>query len=360
MNHFKAVREKMTERGLDAVIINSEANRFYTCAFPTMAPEDAIVIVAKEKSYVITDSRYIEAAEAQVKDAEVCLRDDRNTYNSWIKRILEENAVKKLGFEEEELTVSGFENYKKEFPVEFLPCSELFGQLRQSKDDEEIACMIKAQRIAEDAFEELTHWLREGQSEKQIAAYLQYLMLSRGAERVSFEPIAASGPNSSMPHAVPTDRTIRAGDFLTLDFGAVYGNYCSDMTRTLAIGYATDEMKKVYETVLAAQAAGIAAAHAGVIGRDVHNAAAKVIADAGYGGYFGHGFGHSVGLQIHEDPNFNTRNDRPVPDRAVISAEPGIYLPGNFGVRIEDVIILREGGCEDITLSPKELTVIPV
>lgn len=349
----------MLERELDAIIINSESNRFYACAFPTMAPEDAVVIVAREKSFVITDSRYIEAAEAQVKDAEVCLRDDKNSYNAWIKRILEENGVQKLGFEEEELTVSTFENYKKEFPVEFLPCSELFEQLRRSKDDEEISCMIKAQRIAEDAFEELKLWLKEGQSEKEIAAYLQYLMLKRGAERMAFEPIVASGPNTSMPHAVPTDRTIRAGDFITFDFGAVYGNYCSDMTRTIAVGYVTDEMKTVYETVLAAQAAGIAAARTGVIGRDVHNAAAKVIADAGYGPYFGHGFGHSLGLQIHENPNFNTRNADPMPDRAVISAEPGIYLPGKFGVRIEDVIILHEGGCEDITFSPKELTVIP-
>ena len=202
--------------------------------------------------------------------------------------------------------------------------------------------------------------LKPGMTELEISARLQYLMLVGGAERMSFDPIVAGGPNSSMPHAVPTDRKIQDGDFLTIDFGCIYEGYCSDTTRTVAIGHATEEMRTVYHTVLEAQLAGIAKAKTGVIGKEVHEAAHNVIRSAGYGEYFGHGFGHSLGLEIHEAPNFNTRNNKPMPDHAVVSAEPGIYLPGKFGVRIEDVVILHENGCEDITALPKDLRVIPL
>ena len=220
--------------------------------------------------------------------------------------------------------------------------------------------MKAAQKIADNALTQLLDELKPGMTELEISARLQYLMLVGGAERMSFDPIVAGGPNSSMPHAVPTDRKIRDGDFLTIDFGCVYEGYCSDTTRTVAIGHATEEMRTVYHTVLEAQLAGIAKAKTGVIGKEVHEAAHNVIRSAGYGEYFGHGFGRSLALEIHEAPNFNTRNSKPMPDHAVVSAEPGIYLPGKFGVRIEDVVILHENGCEDITDLPKDLRVIPL
>ena len=175
---------------------------------------------------------------------------------------------------------------------------------------------------------------------------------------MAFDPIVVSGPNTSMPHGVAGDRVIREGDFITLDFGAQYKGYCSDMTRTFAVGYATEEMKTVYETVLKAQLAGIAASKAGVVGKEVDGAARKVITDAGYGEYFGHGYGHSLGMEIHEAPNPNSGNPDPMPVGAAASAEPGIYLPGKFGVRIEDVTIYLEDGCEDITKSPKNLIIV--
>ena len=360
MNHFAAVKEQMTRAGLDAVLLTSEPNRFYASGFRTMAEDDGRVLVTADRCFFVTDSRYTEAAAAQITDAEITERKARQTYEEVISPLIAAAGIKKLGFEDEALSVRSYNKYKESFNCEFVPFSDKMVELRQSKDEEEIASMIAAQRIAEKALARLLAELRPGQTEKEISARLQYLMMLEGAERMSFDPIVASGSNSSMPHAVPTDRKIQPGDFLTIDFGCVYGNYCSDTTRTVAIGYADDEMKKVYSVVLEAQKAGIAAAKTGVVGRDVHNAAARVIADAGYGEYFGHGFGHSLGLEIHEDPNFNTRNDKPMPDRAVVSAEPGIYLPGKFGVRIEDVVVLREGGCEDITQAPKELTVIPV
>ena len=200
--------------------------------------------------------------------------------------------------------------------------------------------------------------IRIGVTEKEIAARLTYLMLHYGAENMSFDPIVVSGANSSKPHGVPGEKTIKAGDFVTMDFGCIYDGYCSDMTRTVAVGHVTEEMETVYNTVLKAQLAGIAAAKAGVTGAAVDGAARRVIADAGYGPYFGHSFGHSVGVEIHENPNATPSNSKPLPAGAAISAEPGIYLPGKLGVRIEDVIVITEQGCQDITLAPKELLIL--
>ena len=175
---------------------------------------------------------------------------------------------------------------------------------------------------------------------------------------MSFEPIVVSGPNGSMPHGVPSAKPVVEGEFITIDFGCVWGGYCSDTTRTVAVGHVTEEMNKVYHTVLQAQLAGIAVAKAGAAGKAVHEAAAKVIGGAGYGEYFGHGFGHGVGVEIHEEPTASERNAKPLPEGAVISAEPGIYIPGRFGVRIEDVLVITRDGNIDITKAPKELIIL--
>ena len=212
--------------------------------------------------------------------------------------------------------------------------------------------------LAEKALEEVLPLLKPGAVEREIAAEITYRMRLHGAEGNSFDPIVVTGAKSSMPHGVPGDEVIKSGDFVTMDFGCVKDGYCSDMTRTVAIGSATDEMRNVYYTVLEAQKAGIAVARPGVTGAEIHNAGAKVIADAGYGAYFGHGFGHGVGLDIHEQPTASPANQRPMPEGAVISAEPGIYLPGKFGVRIEDVLYLSGEGCVDITKAPKDLLIL--
>ena len=251
-----------------------------------------------------------------------------------------------------------YNEYSKDLTCEFVPASKLLTELRQSKDDEEIENLKAAQRIADKALTQLLEEIRPGMTEKEISGRLQYLMMAGGAEKMSFDPIIASGPNSSLPHAVPTERKVMAGDFLTIDFGCIYNGYCSDTTRTVAIGYATDEMKKVYDTVLQAQLAGIAKAKTGVIGREVHEAAHDVIRAAGYGEYFGHGFGHSLGIEIHEAPNFNTRNNDPMPDRAVVSAEPGIYLPDWGGVRIEDDITVTADAGRSLSDFPRELRIL--
>lgn len=359
MNHFTQIRNRLREKQLDAMLITSGANVFYASGFSTSGEGDAVALVTEKKSYFITDSRYTEAAQKQLQNAELIIRENAASYTDHLKALLAQDGVKQLGFEDAALSVRDWNAYREALPCAFTPASDLLAELRQSKDEEEIRRMKAAQKIADQALLRLWEEIRVGMTEKEIAARLQYLMLLGGAERMSFDPIVASGENSSMPHAVPTDRRLRDGDFLTVDFGCVFEGYCSDTTRTVAIGHATEEMEKVYSTVLEAQLAGIALAKAGVVGRDVHEAAHDVIRKAGYGPYFGHGYGHSLGIEIHEAPYFNARNTKPIPLGAVVSAEPGIYLPGKFGVRIEDVVILREDGCEDITALPKELIVLP-
>ena len=279
-------------------------------------------------------------------------------YAVLLNEVIEKEDLRRVGFDDAYMTVRDCEKYREKLHAELVPASDLLGSLRRVKDAEEIESMIAAQRIAEKALSDIFNEIKPGVTEKEIAAQLQYLMLHYGAENMSFDPIVVSGPNGSLPHGVPSEKAIQSGEFVTMDFGCIKNGYCSDMTRTVAVGSVTEEMKTVYETVLKAQLAGIAKAKAGVTGRDIDAAARKVIEDAGYGKYFGHSFGHSLGVEIHEAPNAAPMNDQSMPRGAVISAEPGIYLPGKLGVRIEDVIILGEDGCEDITLAPKELIIL--
>ena len=280
------------------------------------------------------------------------------TYRQLAQDIVAAQGIRRLGFEDNYMSVAEYSQWKEEVRAELVPASEILDLLRMVKDEEELAAMKEAQRVTDEAFSEILNDIKPGVAECEIAAKLTYLMARKGAERNSVDPIVACGANGSKPHAIPSQALIQKGQFVTMDFGCVVGGYCSDMTRTVAVGQPTDEMKFVYDTVLKAQLAGIAAAHGGVTGAEIHNIGAKIIADAGYGDYFGHGFGHSLGIEIHENPRFSPLWDKVIPAGACLSAEPGIYLPGKFGVRIEDVIMLTDDGCIDITRSPKELIIL--
>ena len=357
MNHFHQIAAGLEGLGLDAMLLTEEANRFYASGFRTSGG-DGMALVTKKGAWYFTDSRYIEDAHRKVRDAKIDeVRRGRN-YSTLLNEVIRELGLRRVGFEETYMTVAEHQAFSRALECELVPGAELLERLRTVKDEEELRRMAAAQRIAERALEEIYNDIRPGVTEKEIAARLQYLMLHYGAEDMSFAPIAVSGPNGSMPHGVPSEKPLAAGEFLTMDFGCVKDGYCSDMTRTVAIGHVTEEMERVYRTVLEAQLAGIAAARAGATGAEVDGAGRKVIADAGYGEYFGHRFGHGVGVEIHEAPNATPGNDQPLPAGAVISAEPGIYLPGKLGVRIEDVIVLREGGCDNLTLAPKTLLVL--
>ena len=357
MNHFQQIAASLSAHGLDAMLITGEANRLYASGFHS-AGTDGVALVTEKQAYYFTDSRYTEAAERHVQGAVIREVGRGRGYGVLINEALAEQKAEKVGYEDTYMTVRDFEAYRKALHAQLLPATDLLTALRRVKDAEELSAMEDAQRIAERALEEILHEIRPGVTEKEIAARLQYLMLHYGASDMSFDPIVVSGPNGSLPHGVPSEKTIQSGEFVTMDFGCIYRGYCSDMTRTVAVGSVTDEMRTVYETVLQAQKAGIAAAHAGITGHDLDGAARAVIEQAGYGDYFGHSFGHGVGVEIHEAPNASPLNEQPLPAGAVVSAEPGIYLPGKLGVRIEDVIILEEGGCRDLTRAPKDLIIL--
>ena len=353
MNHLEHIAAHLD--GLDAILLTSEANCYYATGFMG----EGIALVTRRGSWYFTDSRYTEAADKAIGNAAVIREVSREKpFSVLINEALAEAGAEKAGFEEQRMTVAEHAVYSEKLHCTLTPASSLMTELRGSKDEEELSCMTAAQRIAEGALEQILKEIRPGMTEKEIAARLNYLMVSAGAEKTAFDTIVASGPNGSMPHAVPGMRKVREGDFITMDFGCVYKGYCSDMTRTVALGRPSDEMRNVYDIVLQAQLAGIAAAKAGVAGAAIDGAARKVIQDAGYGAYFGHSFGHSLGIDIHEAPNAAPGNDKPMPDGAVVSAEPGIYLPGKFGVRIEDVMILRPDGAQVITKAPKALLVL--
>ena len=355
MNQIARIREELNKRSLDALLITDEKNQRYAAGFPFT---DGAVLVGKEKAFLITDSRYIEAAQQQAEGAEVRLFDKAHPLTMKIKEALGEIGAEKIAAEDQSLCHAAFIGWEKKLGTELEGVGDLFAVLRAVKTEEEIASMIHAQRISEAALDEVLHIIKPGMTEREVAAELVYRMLRHGSEGNSFDPIVVTGAKTSMPHGVPGDKVIRTGDFVTMDFGCLKDGYCSDMTRTVAVGSATDEMKNVYHTVLKAQLAGIAAARAGVLGKDIDAAARKVIADAGYGEYFGHGFGHCLGLEIHEPPIAGPTGNMPLPAGSLSSAEPGIYLPGRFGVRIEDVMIIREDHAEVITKAPKNELIV--
>jgi len=356
MTNINAFRNVLAQTGADAIMLTSPANRQYATGFRSSA---GVVFITAEEAGFYTDFRYIEAATiAAGEHFKVEMTKAGHSYDQLINEAAERSRVSKILFEDASMSVAEFERYRDKLKAELLPAGAALGGIRASKSAGELALMRRAQEISERALDDVLGIIKPGIREVEIAAELSYRMKKYGAEGDSFDPIVVSGAKSAMPHGVPSEKEIEAGDFVTMDFGCKFEGYCSDMTRTVAVGSVTEEMRRVYEIVLEAQLAGIAAAHAGVPGRDVDSAARKVIENAGYGDYFGHGFGHSLGLEIHESPNASQSETGVLPEGAVVSAEPGIYLPGKFGVRIEDVMIMRTGGCEIITKAPKQLIIL--
>ena len=340
---------------MDGLLLTSRYSRFYGTGHDIA---EGVAVVTKAGCRYFTDSRYIESAQNGIRGYEVLETNRANPYNDLLNRAIADFGVTCLGYEEEYLTVAEFLDYEANLNAKLVPTHGKIAAFRAVKESWELDRMRKAQEITDKAFSEVLPRIKAGMTEKQVQAELVYCILKSGADNLSFDPIVVSGPNTSMPHGVPGDRVLQDGDFITMDFGALYGSYCADMTRTVALGHATDEMKKVYETVLTAQQAAIDATKAGMPGKEIDGIARKIITDAGYGEYFGHGYGHSLGLEVHENPNCNPKGNVPMEVNMVCSAEPGIYLPGKFGVRIEDVVIFTADGCEDITKSPKNLIIL--
>ena len=340
---------------VDGLLLTSRFSRMYGAEFDIA---EGIAIVTKNGCRYFTDSRYIESAQNNIKGFEVLEMNRTNPYSKLLNEAIADFEVTTLGFEETYLTVEELMGFEKKLNAKLVPYNQKIYGFRGMKETWELDRMRKAQEITDLAFSEMLTKIKPGLTEKQLQAELVYSLLKNGADGMAFEPIVVSGPNTSMPHGVPGDRVVQEGDFITMDFGALYQGYCADMTRTVAVGYATEEMEKVYHTVLKAQTAAIAATKPGVKGKEIDGIARKIITDAGYGSYFGHGYGHCIGMECHEAPNCGPSGETVMEIGMVSSAEPGIYLPGKFGVRIEDLVIFTADGCENITKSPKNLIII--
>ena len=357
MNRIEKLSKALPE-GADAALITSDVNRRY---FTGLGSSAGTLLAFRDAAYFIIDFRYIEVAKATVTGARVMLQEK---LMEQLDTLLKKHGAQTIAIETDYLTVGVFEQYRQKLPgYEFLTESTLNDailSMRSVKEPQELECIQKAQAITDAAFLDILDFIQPGKTEKEIAAYLEYCMRRRGADGLAFETIAAGGPNSAKPHAVPGDRPLQTGDFFTLDYGASWGGYCSDMTRTVAVGEPTEEMRRVYQTVLDAQCLGIRTAQVGVSCRAVDEAARELIYKAGYEGCFGHSLGHSVGLEIHEMPGFSPSIDPQTLCREgmVITVEPGVYLEGRFGVRIEDMVWFAPDGTKDLTNSPKELIIL--
>lgn len=339
--------------GADCALITSDINRRY---FTGMKSSAGVMLAFPEKSYLLIDFRYIEKAKATVTDAEVI---EMKKLYPQLMELLKEHGAQTVAIESETMTVKELNAYRHFFSeIKFVhndSLSNAISELRMIKDGEELSCIKKAQEIAEKAFDGILGFIRPGVTEREIALELNRLMFDYGAEELSFDTIALSGANTSMPHGVPSDKRVEAGEFVLMDYGAVWGGYHSDMTRTVCVGEPTDEMKKVYDIVLKAQEAALEAARAGITGMELDKIARDIIEQAGYGECFGHSLGHGVGMEIHESPNASPNYKLPLTAGSVVTIEPGIYIAGKFGVRIEDFVILTENGCENLTKSAKNL-----
>lgn len=358
MEYLTEKLAKSLENESEAFLIESDINRFYLTGFKSSA---GAVLVTKGASYLLVDFRYGEAAEKAVKSSNVIVYDK---LIATLNQLIEKHQIKKLYLEAASTTIERLNFLNQNLKSNSLELGtdetldRIINNMRLVKSKSEVNNIIKAQKITEDAFMEVLSFIKPGVTEREIALFLEFSMRKKGAEAVSFDLITITGSNTSLPHGVPGDKTVKSGDFVTMDIGALYNGYHSDMTRTVAVGTVTEEQKNIYSLVLKAQQNALQAVKAGVTAESVDNAARSVIEKSGYGSCFRHSTGHGVGLQIHELPFVTLNNKALLSSGMVITIEPGIYIPSKFGVRIEDMVCVTKNGCNNLTTAPKELIII--
>lgn len=342
----------LKEKDIDALLITDPYNMRYISGF---RGGEGVLYISVNQHVLITDSRYTEAAAGE-SDFTVAEENREHKRMDIIKECIERDHARILGYEDCSMLCSEFSKYNQELDVEgWVPMGQSVNHLRQIKTPEELEYLRKAESIGDAAFAAILNFLKPGLTELEVAARLEYEMKQHGAEGFSFDSIIASGVNSSMPHAIPSDKKLEAGDFVTMDFGCLYKGYCSDMTRTVVLGKADEKQKEIYDVVLRSQEAALGVIRAGLKGCEVDKVARDLITEAGYGKCFGHGLGHSVGLFIHEEPRLSVTDQTVLQANMIETVEPGIYVPGFGGVRIEDMVIVTEDGCDNLTHSPKQL-----
>jgi Xaa-Pro aminopeptidase len=359
MSNFKnlgdCLQAKIQSEEAHSVIISFLPNIRWGTGF---SGSNGLLLVGHEAMHFVTDGRYRDQAEGEVPGGiEVHIAS-----NGLIKCVDEEGLLDgqaRVLFQSDHVTVNGLASWKDRFPeTEFVPAANLLTEQQGVKSGEEVDAIRAAQSVTDAVFTELVEWIRPGVSEQEVAAEIVYRHMKRGAARMSFDPIVASGPNGALPHARPTDHVVQKGELVVIDMGCFLHGYASDMTRTIAIGDPGDEARAGYAAVREAQEAALEAAEAGMKASDLDGVARTVLEDHGLGDEFSHGLGHGVGLQIHEWPRVSKNSDTTLPAGAVVTIEPGVYVAGAYGVRIEDIIVLREGGSDNLTSSTKELITI--
>ncbi len=351
---MQSLREQLAERSLDGIYITNLTNIRYLCGFTGSAGQ---LLILPEKQLFFSDTRYDEQSRKEVKNCEIHMI-DKDYYNTFNKLGLF-NHDYNMGFEAAYLPVAAFNKLAAEFPkLNLIPTENITELIAAVKDSSEIEALSAAAEITDRVFQEILPELKPGAIERNIAARVSYLFKIHGADGDAYDPIVASGSQSALPHATPGSKKLETGDFVVLDIGAKYGGYCADMTRTVVIGEATERHREIYNLVLESHLAGIRACRAGVKGSDVDHACREVIEKRGYGPQFNHSTGHGVGLEVHTHPRVSKLNNLPLLENYVVTIEPGIYIPGWGGVRIEDDCWVRNNGCTSLNKSPKEMMVL--
>lgn len=354
---IKKMQKCLAEPG-EAAIILSNANRLYFSGFKSSA---GLVLITRTSAYLIVDFRYGEAAEKTVKHLDVIVY---SKLSETLSKLFKKHRVKRVYFENEGLSLKQANDYKKMFnSIDVKPSfanylDQIIENMRMIKSDDEIKKLETAQKITEEAYLEILNYIKPGVKERDIALELEYLMRKKGADGIAFDLITITGANTSRPHGVPGDNIVKSGDFFTMDIGALFDGYHSDMTRTVVVGQVSEEQEKIYNIVLKAQTAALAEIKPGVSGEYIDDIARNIIKDEGYGDCFGHSTGHGVGLDIHEKPFVTVNNKLLLSKGMVITCEPGIYLPERFGVRIEDMVEVTANGIKNFTKVPKELIIL--
>ncbi|PEO45195.1 Xaa-Pro dipeptidase [Bacillus sp. AFS026049] len=353
MNKLMRLRASMEKVGIDGLLITSTYNRRYMTNFTGSA---GVVLISQKEAKFITDFRYVEQAGKQAPDYEVVQH--KGTIMEEVGKQAKAMNIGKLGFEQEHLTYAAYKAYEAAIDGRLLPVSGVIENLRLIKTSSEIKILKEAAAIADAAFTHILDFLRPGITELDVSNELEFFMRKQGATSSSFDIIVASGIRSALPHGVATDKIIEKGDFVTLDYGAYYNGYVSDITRTLAVGKPSEELINIYDIVLEAQLRGMAGIKPGMTGREADALTRNLIEEKGYGQYFGHSTGHGIGLEVHEGPALSFRSDIILEPGMAVTVEPGIYLPGVGGVRIEDDTIVTIDGNEALTHSTKELIIL--
>ena len=340
----------MKKTGIDGLLVTSEINRRYITDFTGTA---GVALITDSQALFITDFRYTEQAKEQAKSFSII--EHKIPITEEIAKQIQQLHIEKLGFEQTNVTYEAYKRYEEVFQTKLVPVSNLIESLRLIKTEEELTIIKEAAQIADKAFEHILTFIKPGVKEIDVANELEFAMRQAGATSSSFDIIVASGYRSALPHGVASNKEITSGELVTMDVGALYKGYCSDITRTVAVGEISEELNNIYHIVLEAEKRGVAGIKAGMTGKEADKLTRDYIIEKGYGANFGHSTGHGVGLEVHENPRLAMTSDDVLEENMVVTVEPGIYVPNVGGCRIEDDIIVTETGNEVITHSPKEL-----